>query len=58
MVGGTSKIPLVSELLVSEVGFDRNILNFSVSAEEAVVRGASIRAAQLAKNINASEIIN
>ena len=56
MVGGTSKIPLVSDLLVSEVGFDRDIINFSVSAEEAVVRGASIRAAQLAKNINASQL--
>lgn len=52
MVGGTSKIPLVHELLVSEVGFERKILNNSVSAEEAVVRGAAIRAAQLAKNLN------
>ena len=56
MVGGTSQIPLISELLVSDVGFNRNILNFTVKAEEVVVQGASIRAAQWAKNFNVSEI--
>ena len=47
LVGGSSKIPLVSELLVNQLGFPVHKLNRSVSADEAVARGAAVFAAQL-----------
>ena len=47
LVGGSSKIPLVSELLVNQLGFPVHKLNHSVNADEAVARGAAVFAAQL-----------
>ena len=56
LVGGTSRIPLVSELLMSEVGFEKRKLNRSVNADEAVARGAAIFASQIAQNSKVSLI--
>ena len=52
LVGGTSKIPLVSELLVSELGFTIQKLNRSVAAEEAIALGAAIRGGQISGKVN------
>ena len=52
LVGGTSKIPLVSELLVSELGFPMRKLNRSVDAEEAIALGAAIRGGQISGKVN------
>lgn len=45
LVGGTSRIPLLRELLRTECGFDEARLNASVNADEAVARGAAVFAA-------------
>lgn len=47
MVGGVSRIPLIAEMLVTEVGFDEGKLNRSLSEDEAVVSGAAIYAENL-----------
>ena len=51
MVGGTSRIPLIAELLLSKVGFTKEQINLgSMNPDEAVARGAAILAAQISKN--------
>ena len=45
LVGGSSKIP--SELLINQLGVPPHKLNRSVNADEAVARGAAVKAAQL-----------
>lgn len=51
MVGGTSRIPLITELLISKVGFTREKLNLgSMNPDEAVAKGATLLAAQISKN--------
>ena len=47
MVGGVSRIPMVAEMLITEVGFDEDKLNRSLSEDEAVVNGAAVYAANL-----------
>ena len=47
MVGGTSRIPLVTKLLIKEVGFDAHKLNRSICEDEAIVNGAAVYAACL-----------
>ena len=47
LVGGSSKIPLVSELLINQIGVPAEKLNRSINADEAVARGAAVFAAQL-----------
>jgi molecular chaperone DnaK (HSP70) len=47
LVGGISRIPLVSELLVTEVGFHEQKLNSTINADEVVARGAAVLAAQM-----------
>jgi molecular chaperone DnaK (HSP70) len=47
LVGGISRIPLISELLITEVGFHEQKLNSSINADEAVARGAAVLAAQM-----------
>lgn len=47
MVGGTSLVPLVKELLSSELGFPIQKLNRSIAADEAIALGAAIKGAQI-----------
>ena len=47
MVGGVSRIPMIAHLLKTEVGFDEDKLNRSLSEDEAVVNGAALYAANL-----------
>ena len=48
MVGGTSRIPMLSNLLISEVGFTKGQLNRSLNEDEAVAYGAAVYAAKIA----------
>ena len=47
MVGGVSRIPMVADLLITEVGFEEHKLNRSICEDEAVVNGAAVYAANL-----------
>ena len=47
MVGGTSLVPLVKELLSSELGFTIQKLNRYIAADEAIALGAAIKGAQI-----------
>ena len=47
LAGGTSRIPLITKLLIKEVGFDAHKLNRSICEEEAIVNGAAVYAACL-----------
>jgi len=46
LVGATSRIPLIEDLLITQVGFESSQINKSVNADEVVARGAAILAAQ------------
>ena len=51
MVGGVSRVPMITDLLVEEIGFDRRKLNRSVCEDEAVVNGAAVYAAKLSDTL-------
>lgn len=55
MVGGSSRIPLFHRLLKAE--FDVKRLNFSIDADEAVARGATLRAAQYCDRVRVSACV-
>ena len=57
MVGGTSRIPLVTKLLVKEVGFDAHKLNRSICEDEAIVNGAAVYAACLSGIISTLQVL-
>ena len=51
MVGGASRIPMLSDLLISEVGFTNEQLNRSLNEDEAVAYGAAVYAAKIAETL-------
>lgn len=55
LVGGTSRIPLISEMLIAQCGFDEAKLNKNVNADEAVARGAALLGAQLSERSKVEE---
>ena len=57
LVGGTSRIPLLSDLLVSEVGFSEHKINKSVNEDEVVAAGAAVYAAKIAGTLEVSYLI-
>ena len=56
MVGGTSRIPALSDMLVSEVGFSEHKLNKTVNEDEVVAAGAAVYAAKIAGTLEVSVI--
>ena len=61
MVGGTSRIPALSDLLISEIEFPEHKLNKSVNEDEVVAAGAAVYAAKIAGQlevISSSHISN
>lgn len=48
LVGGVSRTPQITDLLITELGFEDEKLNKNIDPDEAVAYGAGVYAAKLA----------